>query len=321
MQRILILLMPIYNLSEYSNNYSMTSGSLRNYYKDEINGDKNENDDNGKKINNKTTASKSFKYKTKIKRSTTDNARRLNAEVVVPLKYLSNFWRSLDLPLINCEIELDLRWERNCIITEASRTFRAVDPNAGPVVYELVTEITGATFQINNVKLYIPVVTLSINDNIKFLKNIKQGFKRIISWNRYRSEITTQPKNNNLDYLADPTFRDINRLFVLSFKNGNTDPMRDSFDKYYMPLVEIKDFNALIDNKPFLDHPAKNKQEACEKLIEVSKNDDYTTRNILDYLYHQNYYELIGIDLSRKANASIPQQINFVGKLEENHGA
>ena len=91
---------------------------------------------------------------------------------------------------------------------------------------------TGATFQINNAKLYLLVVTLSIDNNIKFLENIKQGFKRTISWNKYRSEITTQPKNNNLDYLIDPTFRNINRLFVLSFKNGNDDPKRDSFDKY-----------------------------------------------------------------------------------------
>ena len=84
-----------------------------------------------------------------------------------------------------------------------------------------------------------------------------------------------------------------------------------------MPLVEIKDFNALIDNKPFFDQPVKNKYEAYEKLIEMSRNDDYTTRNLLDYLYHQNYYKLIGIDLSRQTNTSIPQQINFVGKLEE----
>ena len=94
---------------------------------------------------------------------------------------------------------------------------------------------------------------MSINDNTKFLENIKQGFKRTISWNKYKSEIRTQTKNNNLYYLIDPTFRNINRLFVLSFKNGNDDPPRDPFDKYYMPLVEIKDFNTLIDNKFLYD--------------------------------------------------------------------
>ena len=82
-------------------------------------------------------------------------------------------------------------------------------------------------------------------NNIKFLKTIKQGFKRTISWNKYRYEVATQPKNNNLDYLTDITFRNINGLFVLSFKTGNDDPTRDSFDKYYMPLVKLKAFNAL----------------------------------------------------------------------------
>ena len=102
-------------------------------------------------------------------------------------------------------------------------------------------------------KLHVPVVTLSINDNIKFLENIKQRFKRTISWNKYRSEITTQTKSNNSDYLINLTFRKINRLLVLLFKNGNDYPTRDYFDKYYMPLVEIKDFNALIDNTSLFD--------------------------------------------------------------------
>ena len=132
-------------------------------------------------------------------------------------------------------------------------------------------------------KLYVQVATLSVNNNNKFFENIKQGFKRTISWNKYRSEIITQTKNNNLDYLTDPTFRNINRLFVLSFKNGNDDLARNSFDKYYMPLVEIKDFNALVDKKTFFDQPVKNKQEAYEKLVEVSRNNDYTTGNLLDY--------------------------------------
>ena len=96
---------------------------------------------------------------------------------------------------------------------------------------------------------------MSINDNIKFSENIKHGFKRTISWNKYRSEITTQTKNNNLDYLIDLTSSNINRLFVLSFKNRNNDPTRNSFHKYYIPLVEIKYFNALIDNTPFFDQP------------------------------------------------------------------
>ena len=126
-----------------------------------------------------------------------------------------------------------------------------------------------------------------INNNIKFLESTKQWFERTISWNKYRSEITTQPKNNNLDNLINLKLTNINRLFVLSFKNGDDDLTRLSFDYRYILLI---DFNAWIDNKPIFDQPVKNKQEACEKLIEISRNDYYTTGNVLDFSYHQNYY-------------------------------
>ena len=112
--------------------------------------------------------------------------------------------------------------------------------------------------------------------------------------------------NNNTtkkkDYLIAPAFRNINRFFVFSFKNDNNDPTRDSFDKYCIPLVEIKDFNALIDNKPFFDKPVEKTRSVWKNLIEMLKNSDYTTENLLNYLYHQNYYKLIGIDLSRQIN-------------------
>ena len=103
----------------------------------------------------------------------------LNVEATCPLRYLSKFWIFLDLTLVNCELELDLSWIKDCILIQHHN------------------HITGATFQINNAKLYALVVTLSINDNTKFLENIKPGFKRTISWNKYRSEIKTPPKNNN----------------------------------------------------------------------------------------------------------------------------
>ena len=96
---------------------------------------------------------------------------------------------------------------------------------------------------------------------------------------KYRSEITAQPRNNNLDYLIDSTFTKINRLFILLFKNGKNNPTRNSFDKYYMPLVEIKDFIVLIDNNIFFYQLVKNKQEAFEKLFKMSRNNDYTTGN------------------------------------------
>ena len=111
--------MPLYNLLEYSDNYSMTTGSLWNYYRDEINDDANENHAARNKINNsKAITSKPFEYKAKLKRSTPNSDNILDAEVVVPLEYLSNFWRFLDLPLINGEIELDLLCSKEYIISE-----------------------------------------------------------------------------------------------------------------------------------------------------------------------------------------------------------
>ena len=105
---------------------------------------------------------------------------------------------------------------------------------------------------ITSTKLYVSVVTLSINYNIKFLENIKQVFNKTISWYKYRCEIITQPKNSNLGYMTGLTFRNISRLFVLSFKNDDNDPTRNYFLKYYMSLVEIKDFDSLLIIKHFL---------------------------------------------------------------------
>ena len=167
--------------------------------------------------------------------------------------------------MFNCEIELDLRWTKNCIISEISRKAPVAGDN--PVN---ATETKDATFQINNTKLCVPVVTVSINDNIKFLENINQGFKK-----NNISEIITQPKNNNLDCLIDPTFRNINRFFLHSFKTGD--------DDYYTPLAEIKDFNVFFDNKPFFYLPVKNNGEKPnEKPNEMSRNNDYTAGNLLD---------------------------------------
>ena len=227
------------------------------------------------------------------------------------------------MPLINCKIELDLSWSTNCITYEVSRTLEIpANPKANPPTDHVPpSKTTGATFQIKNAKLYVSVLTLSINESIKFSEHFNQGFRRTVSWNKYRSEITTQPKNNNLDYMIDPTVKNIKSLFVLSFKNGDDDPTRNSFDEYYIPLVEIKDLDALIHNKLFFDQLVKNKQEAYEKLVKMSKNNDCTTGNLLDYLYHQNYHKVIDMYLSRQTNTAIPQRINFTGKLEEDDSA
>ena len=132
--------------------------------------------------------------------------------------------------------------------------------------------------------------------------------------------MSNQTENNNLNYLIDPIFTNVNRLFVLSLENEND---RTSFLKYYVPKVEIKYFNALTDGKPFSEIPVKNKEEAYEQIIKMSKNNDYTTGNLLDYEYFKDQYQLIAIDLSKQIeleNFDSKQQINFIGKLEENNG-
>ena len=133
--------------------------------------------------------------------------------------------------------------------------------------------------------------------------------------------MSNQTKNNNLNYLIDPTFINVNRLFVLTFINEDG---RTSFSKYYVPKVEIKDFDVLIEGKPYFEIPVKNKEEGYEAIIEMSKNNDYTTGNLLDYEYFKDHYKLIAIDLSKQIeleNPNLKQQINFTGRLEENNAA
>ena len=135
---------------------------------------------------------------------------------------------------------------------------------------------SGAKLKITDTKLYVPVVTLSKENDIKLLEQLKSGFKRTIKWNKYRSQMTIQPQNNNLNYLIDPTFTNVNRLFVLSFQriageNNTTKDYRDSFSYYYVPNVGIKDFNVLIDGKKMFDLPVKNDEEAYQKNYEYGQ--------------------------------------------------
>ena len=173
----------------------------------------------------------------------------------MPLKKLGNFWNSLNIPLINCEVSFTLR-SANCVITSLEKRLVAAVQGDNPEVRDNFP--TNATFKIKDTKLYVPVVTLSAENDNKLLEQLKTGFKRTIKWNKYKSEMSNQTRNNNLNYLIDPTFTNVNRLFVLSFEN-ETD--RTSFSKYYVPKVEIKDFNVLIVGKPFFEIPIKNKEE------------------------------------------------------------
>ena len=173
------VIMPTYNLLEYSKNYRKTTGSLWNHYRDGP-------------IDLLSSSSKFFKYKTSITGNTynvdageagydADKVGKNETEIIVPLKHLINFCRTLNIPLINCEIELILTWSRNCAL--ADMTARAAGNNNDPPA---VGAPTGLEFQITDTKLHIPVVTLSKKNNKRLLEQLKSGFKRTVKWNKYR---------------------------------------------------------------------------------------------------------------------------------------
>ena len=259
------VVMPMYNLLEYSKNYRKTTVSLWNYYRDEPSSTIGANN-----ITHSVFNSESFDYKASFMENgvTQNNLSKNDVKVVVPLKHLNNFWRHLNIPLINCEVELILTWFKNCVLIDKSTT--EGNYGANPVVSEIYNP-ESATFKIKDVKLFVPVVTLSKENDIKLLEQLKTGFKKTIKWNTYRSQMSIQP-NNNLNYLIDPTFTSVNRLFVFSFPRNNNTDSRYSFSNYYVPKVKVNDFNVLIEGKGFFNLPVKNEEEAYEKIIDMSSN-------------------------------------------------
>ena len=130
--------------------------------------------------------------------------------------------------------------------------------------------------------------------------------------------MTTETINNNLNILIDPTFTNVNRLFVLAYQNADD---RQSFSQFYLPKVLVKDFNVIIDKLAFFDLLIKTEEEAYEKIIDICRNNEYMTGNLLDYDYFKKHYKLIAIDLSKQqvlqGNEDLIQQINFIGTLTE----
>ena len=212
----------MYNLIEYSVNYSSTSGSLWHFGRDEIikNADLT-NDDNAP----------SFKHKASLIGNTEDDGTKTGVKIALPLKYLSNFWRSLEMPLINCKVELSLKWYETCLLTAA----------------------TTATFEITDTKLYVPIVTLTVEDDSKLSKLLNEGFKRRIYWNEYK----VTPNKIVLRELLDSSCQGANRLFVLAYDNTarNNRVSVDSYKKYFLPRVKIENYNIEIDGRNFYDQP------------------------------------------------------------------
>ena len=295
------VLMPMYNLIEYSDNYAKTSGSLWQYCLDIPAVNSNATVDFTE--NQPTHSSKNnllFTHKVKIT-GQTGNGGTKNVEIMVPLKYLSNFGRTLEMLLINCEINLILTWSANCIIVSTN--------NANQ----------NATFTITNTRLYVPVVTLSTQENAKLLQQLKSGFKRVTNWNKYLSKPELLVQNPSLNDLVEPSFQGVNRLFVLAFEN---DTQRISAKGYYLPNVEIKDHNIMINGENFFDQPIRNNKVTYENIrkIATGQGDDYTTGCLLNYQYIKDYYKMIAIDLSKQqaldADPGAFQQINFTANLD-----
>ena len=285
--------MHMYNLIEYSDNCSNTSWSLWQFKRDEVpayNTDLT--------INN----SQSFKYKAAFVGKTTNadnnntNSSVKNAEIVVPLKYLSTFWRSLEMPLTNCKVHLELNWIEDCILSSAGDS---------------------AKFEITDAKLLVLIVTLSTKDSVNLTKQLSEGFKRSVYWNSYQ----TKPKKviekeKNIYELLNASFQGVRRLFVLAYVvaagAANDEAGIKDNKKYFLPRGEIKNYNVLIDGRNFYDQPINDLIKQYDEVRKVSTGhgDDYTTGSLLDYAYFKDNYRLTAVDLSKqKALDAYPRAI------------
>ena len=194
----------------------------------------------------------------------------------VALKYLSNFRITLEM-----KINLILTWSITCFIID--------NPIAGQE----------RIFTITDTNLYVPIITLSIQDNAKLLQQLKSGFKRTINWNKYELKLTVQAQNQYLDSVINPSFQGVNRLFVLSFQNNSS---RTSYTIYNLPLVEVNCYNVVIDGRNFFEQPVKNNFITYDNIwkIATGQGDDYTTGCLLDYNYFNSYYKITATDLSKQ---------------------
>ena len=298
------IVMPMYNLIEYSDNYQDSSATLYQYKRDEppeYDAVADLTDDN----------SSYFKYKIQLLGNVTRVAgnaaggRRFNVKIVVPLKYLSNFFRSLEMSLINCKIKLNLTWKKECVLSTGGGD---------------------AVFIINGIKLYVPVVTLSKEDNKDFIEQQNKGFQRSIYWNEYKTkEINEDADANVFKYInLDPSFQGVNRLFIMAYNRANGQPTRNERRKYYLPRIDLEKYNVIIDGRNFYDNPIESDIEKSRELkkVMIGKGEDYTTGSLLDFNYFDKHYKLVAVDLSKQkeldADPRAIQQIEFKYMLGTN---
>ena len=291
---------PMYNLIEYSDNYQDSSATFYQYERDEP-------PEYDAVADLTADNSSSFKYKVSLLGNPVldGNITKRSVKVVLPLKYLSNFFRSLEMPLINCKIKLDLTWKKECVLS---------------------TDAGNAVFIINDTKMYVPVVTLSKEDNKDFIEQQNKGFQRSIYWNECKTkEINENPDANVFKYNnLDPSFQGVNRLFVMTYNRANGQPTRNGQQKYYLPRIDLEKYNFIIDGRNFYDNPVESdigKYREFKKVM-IGKGEDYTTGSLLDFNYFHKHYKLVAVDLSKQkeldADPRAIQQIEFKYMLGTN---
>ena len=296
------IVMTMYNLIEYSDNYQDSSATLYQYKRDE-------QPEADTVADLAAYTSSSFKYKINLlgnpEYHAATNIAKLSVKVVVPLKHLSNFFRSLEMPLINCKIKLNLTWKQECVLS---------------------TDVGAAVFIINDTKLYVPVVTLSKEDNKDFIKQQNKDFQRPIYWNEYKAKEKNEivDPNNNANnanivrYISlNPSFQGFNRLFLMAYSGATNQPTRNGQLKYYLPRIDLNKYNVIIDGRNFYDNPIENDAEKYRELkkVMIGKGEDYTTGSLQDYSCFTKYYKLVAVDLSKQkeldADPRAIQQIEF----------
>ena len=221
------------------------------------------------------------------------------------------------MPLINCKIHLELNWNNNCVMYGAD-TYDAGD-NANN---------REATFKITSTKLYVPIVTLSNKDNVNLTKQLNGRFKRSVYWNEYKSKIETKEadSNNLIRFPLGASFQGVSKPYVLAYDKTNNSANRverDGHRKYFLPRVNITNYNVLIDGRNFYDQTINDQIKKYDEIrkIPTGKGDDYTGC-LLNYKYFKKHHQLVAVDLSKQkeldADPKAVQQIEFYGKLHTN---
>ena len=202
------------------------------------------------------------------------------------------------MTLINCKIKLNLTWIKECVLS---------------------TDGGNAVFIINDTKMYVPVVTLSKEDNKDFIEQQNKGFQRSVYWNEYKTkEINENDDVNVFKYInLDPSFQGVNRLFVMAYNRVDSQPTKNGQRKYYLPRIDLEKYNVIIDGRNFYDNPIESDIEKYRELkkVMIAKGEDYTTGSLLDYNYFKKHYKLVAADLSKQkkldADPRAIQEIEF----------